>query len=97
MADKKAALSAKSEAPNCSPVQPSLAQFLLQRKRSWPLIFDSPEACKVHEAIGRMMALGVQPYSVVDDNGLKIFSEYWNKSMQFQAESFFYKSNSGFE
>lgn len=48
--------------------QPTLAEFAAKRK-TWTI--DSVEATRVHEAIGRMIAVDVQPYSVVEDVGFK--------------------------
>jgi len=48
--------------------QPTLAEFAAKRK-TWAI--DSAEATRVHEAIGRMIAIDVQPYSLVDDAGFK--------------------------
>jgi len=48
--------------------QPTLAEFTAKRK-TWAI--DSAEATRVHQAIGRMIAIDVQPYSVVEDIGFK--------------------------
>jgi len=45
-----------------------LAEFTAKRK-TWAI--DSAEASRVHAAIGRMIAIDVQPYSVVEDDGFK--------------------------
>ena len=49
-------------------MQPTLAEFAAKRK-TWAT--DSAEASNVHEAIGRMIAINVQPYSVVNDASFK--------------------------
>ena len=48
--------------------QLTLAQFA-SRKRQWAI--DSTEATRMHEAIGRRIAVDAQPYSVVEDAGFK--------------------------
>ena len=67
-------------------LQPTLAQFSAH-KRKWAI--DSEEARKVHEAIGRMIAVDVQPYSVVEDVGFQNVVTTWNQGTQFPAGSIF--------
>lgn len=46
--------------------QPTLRDFIGKRKKWYQ---SSPEAQKVHMAIGKMIAVDIQPYSIVDDKG----------------------------
>lgn len=42
---------------------------VINKKKKWSI--DSPEAQKVHRSIGKMIAVDIQPYSIVDDSGFK--------------------------
>jgi hypothetical protein len=50
------------------PRQPTLAACI-ERSKEWPI--DYPQAKRVHSAIGRMMVLDLQPFSMVEDNGFR--------------------------
>ena len=42
---------------------------VISKKKMWSI--NSAEAQKVHHAIGKMIAVDIQPYSVVEDDGFK--------------------------
>lgn len=65
---KKSVSAAVPPDDNVEPKQPTLAEFAAKRK---PWAIDSAEATRVHQAIGRMIAIDVKPYSVVEDIGFK--------------------------
>ena len=48
--------------------QPTLSEVLGKRK---PWTINSAEAQKVHQAIGKMIAVDIQPYSIAEDDGFK--------------------------
>ena len=65
MESKKA--TAKSQASSVT----SSSQVTIQEclERLWPLPNDHPTARKITILIGEMMALGCQPFSIVEDQG----------------------------
>ena len=68
-ADKRAKADVKADTSSpAQHIQPTLSAFAA-KTRKWAI--DSLEARRVHEAIGRMIAVDVQPYSVVEDVGFK--------------------------
>lgn len=71
-AQKAAAVSASASSTSgiqqTGRTEQTLSEFI-NKKKKWSI--DSPEAQKVHRAIGKMIAVDIQPYSIVHDSGFK--------------------------
>ena len=68
---KKKAAAASTSAPGIQQTgwsQQKLAD-VISKKKPWSI--DSTDARKVHQAIGTMIAVDIQPYSIVEDVGFK--------------------------
>jgi hypothetical protein len=60
---------------------------LARKRKAWDI--DSAEAPRVHEAIGRMIALDVQPYAVVENRGFKRLVEVLEPRYVMPSRKFF--------